>query len=100
VCDFDLGASSDAMIFEVAATQDRVIISADTDFGTLLALRGEKKPSLILFRRGIDRRPAQQAALLLANLEAIESSLRIGCVVVFDDFRIRMRMLPIGISNG
>ena len=95
VRDVGLDASEDEVIFARAATESRVLVSADTDFGTLLALRRETKPSVILFRRRSDRRAAQQAALLLANLNAIEGSLDRGCVAVFDEARVRIRMLPI-----
>ena len=95
VRDVGLDAAEDEVIFVRAATEKRVLLSADTDFGTLLALRRETKPSVILFRRRADRRPAQQAALLLANLNAIQKSLELGCVAVFDEARMRIRMLPI-----
>ena len=95
VRDVGLDAAEDEVIFARAATESRVLLSADTDFGTLLALRRETKPSVILFRRRPDRRPAQQAALLLANLNAIQKSLELGCVAVFDEARMRIRMLPI-----
>jgi predicted nuclease of predicted toxin-antitoxin system len=75
--------------------EERIIVSADTDFATLLALRQAAKPSFILFRRDQGRRPQQQAALTLANLGALIESLERGCVVVFDEARMRIRPLPI-----
>lgn len=94
VRDYALQAAPDTIIFARAATEDRIIISADTDFGTLLALRKKAKPSVILLRTGALRRPEQQVELLRANLPGIESALLAGSLVTFKGNAIRIRSLP------
>lgn len=44
VRDRGLATAKDAELLALAINEDRIIVSADTDFGTLLALRQESKP--------------------------------------------------------
>lgn len=95
VRDYGLQNAEDSVIFDRAAQEDRVVISADTDFGALLALRQESQPSLILLRGAVSRRPALQTQMIVANLPQVEQDLNNGAIVVIEPERIRVRSLPI-----
>jgi predicted nuclease of predicted toxin-antitoxin system len=93
--DFGKQSASDIEVFELAINENRILISADTDFGTILALRQTNQPSVILFRRSL-RHPEYQLRFLLANLPNMEQALDNGSIVILEDNRIRVRALPIG----
>jgi len=93
--DYGLQGAQDEEIFLLAETEERILISSDTDFGAFLALWRKNKPSVILFRRGSDRRPEKQIALLLSNLPVIQEALGQGSIVVFEQTRLRIHSLPI-----
>lgn len=95
VRDLGIQDAQDSVIFDRAVADNRVLVSADTDFGTLLATRGATRPSVVLFRHGAERRPDRQVRLLIANYQNIHDALTEGSIVVFEQHRLRIRRLPI-----
>ena len=63
VRDIGLQRATDETVIDAARTDGRVLVSADTDFGTLLARSHDRAPSFLLMRRASGRRAADQAAL-------------------------------------
>lgn len=90
-----LADASDEEILDRASSEGRVLISHDTDFGTLLAARGLTTPSFILFRSSDPITPDEQAALIVANLDGVAGELEAGAIVVFARGRLRTRRLPV-----
>lgn len=93
----DLGfeQAEDTDVLLRAQSEERIVVSADTDFGALLAESGTAAPSVILIRRTADRSTSRLLRVLLANLAAVADALNEGAVVVFDAERVRVRRLPL-----
>ena len=100
VRELGLASASDDAILERAGTDGRTLISADTDFGQLLAGSGAKLPSLILLRRETDRTATAQAQLLLGNLNEVLTDLEAGAIVVMEATSMRVRRLPVTPFDG
>ena len=100
VADIGLLAAPDPEILQAAADQDRVLVTADADFGALLALGSLPTPSVVLLRSADHMRPAEQAELLAANLPAIAESLSEGAIASLSRERLRVRSLPIAAGPG
>ena len=94
VRDLGMAAAPDEEIFNWAAKKGRIILSADTDFGAILAFRRISKPSVVIFRQS-NKKPESVASLFLENLPSIAEFLQKGHVIIFEDRRIRVRKLPI-----
>ena len=88
-------AAKDEEIFEWAHLHDAVIVTADSDFAMLLAIRRASKPSVVHIRDVADRPPAVHSALLIANLDSIVEPLRAGAIVSLSPTHLRVRDLPI-----
>ena len=87
-------AATDEAILARALEEDRIVISADSDFGVLLAVQGAARPSFILFREPDFRAAGDYINILLPALPLLEPELVAGCVAVFRNGRLRVRRLP------
>lgn len=96
--DYGIQHAHDKLILLRARQEDRTIVSADTDFGALLANQDTPAPSFILFREPDLASAESYAERLLAILPVLEADLIKGCVVVFRAGRIRVRNLPFSAS--
>ncbi|MFT4216613.1 MAG: DUF5615 family PIN-like protein [Micropruina sp.] len=86
---------TDEDIADFAAAENRIVVSADTDFGAILAKRQAVKPSFVLLRRTQGLSPEAVAGLLAINLPPFEDDLNEGAILVVTDTVIRARRLPI-----
>ena len=67
--DLGMQAAPDAAVLQRARVDERVLVSADTDFGGLLSRSRATGPLVLLIRRLAGRRAAEQSAIILANLD-------------------------------
>ena len=88
-------AATDEVVLVRAAVESRVLVSADTDFGALLARSKKASPSVLLIRRLAGRRAAEQSAIIRANLDQVAEDLSAGAIVVLSDEWVRIRPLPL-----
>lgn len=95
VGDIGLLSARDPEIMQAAAQEDRILLTADADFGALLALGSLAAPSVLLLRSADHLRPVEQAELIAANLPSIAEELERGAIASLSRDRLRVRELPI-----
>lgn len=95
VVEIGLVTASDPVIMRAAVDEDRVLITADSDFAAMLALGGAAAPSVVLLRSADHLRPREQAELLAVNLVAVAEDLNRGAIVSITRRHLRVRELPI-----
>ena len=86
--------AEDAVIMAWARNDGRVVFTHDLDFGTALALTRATGPSVIQVRTQ-DVTPSAIGALVLRALRQFQTQLEQGAVVVLDEGRGRVRILPV-----
>jgi predicted nuclease of predicted toxin-antitoxin system len=87
--------ATDTEILAYATENSATVVTADTDFGALLARGRLTEPSVVLVRELLSLPVVSQGRLLAANLEQVREVLLKGAVVVFSLNDIRVRLLPI-----
>ncbi len=92
---YGIHKADDDVVFARATQEERVLISADTDFAAMLNGRQAVKPSVILLKRPSPRRAEAQASLILANRTVMADLLDQGSIIIFEEGRLRARTLPI-----
>jgi predicted nuclease of predicted toxin-antitoxin system len=95
VNDAGLGTAADDVILQRAADAGEVIISADADFGALLALRRQASPSVVLLRSSDHLTPDEQSDLIIRALDTVAEDLVAGAIASVTPSRIRIRTLPV-----
>ena len=86
--------ADDVDIMERARREAFVVLTNDLDFGTLLALTQAARPSVVLLRG--PKVLVSQVGLIVADILAMHAeSLLAGALVVIDDRRYRVRILPL-----
>lgn len=95
VADLGLVTATDDEIFDRAAEQGLVVVTADSDFGALLAMRRATSPSVVHLRHVAELVAEEHLQLLVANLPQIADDLDRGAIVSLSPTRLAVRDLPL-----
>ena len=89
-----MAGAADFEIMAWAATEGRVVLTNDLDFGAILAASADIGPSVVQIR---SQRPSlsQIGEIVLAALDRAEPELREGALLTLDTTKSRLRVLPL-----
>lgn len=92
--DRGLATASDSTILELGRAEDRVVVTLDADFHTLLAISGAAGPSVIRLRiEGL--RAADLTLLLTSVIKVCEDDLLKGAMISVTRSGVRIKRLPV-----
>lgn len=91
--------AKDRAVMAWAREHGHVVFTHDLDFGTLLALTRAIGPSVIQIRSH-DVLPEHLEQMVVTTIRAYESQLLQGAIVTLDESRGKVRILPIGSTQG
>jgi len=90
-----MATAADREILARALIEERVVITLDADFHSLLALSGATKPSVVRFR--IEGLRAEDFSKAISNLlDTFAQALQRGTVISVRESSVRLRHLPLG----
>lgn len=95
VAEVGLLAADDLTILLRARDDHRIVLTADADFAMLLAVRGERRPSVVQLRSSDRLTPPEQASLVLDNMAQMQEDLVAGAVASLSTRHLRVRRLPL-----
>ena len=89
-----LSRAMDAYILEYATNENRIIVTLDADFHSILAVEGLDKPSVIRIRlEGL--KGLEMATLLQKIWPKIKTEIDAGAMVTVTEKSIRIKSLPV-----
>jgi len=86
--------AEDKEILRWAKDKGYVVVTFDLDFGAILAATGLESPSVIQIRC-LDNYPEAVVPSLATALKRFETELASGALIVLDEFKARVRLLPL-----
>ena len=86
--------AEDWVIMDWARANGCIVFTHDLDFGVILALTKAKGPSVIQIRAQ-NILPNHSAGMLISVLREHQAYLEAGALIVIDENRARVRVLPI-----
>jgi predicted nuclease of predicted toxin-antitoxin system len=86
--------ADDPILMQWARENDHVVFTHDLDFGTVLALTQAESPSVMQVRTQ-DVTPHYLEAMVIDALSKYESLLETGALIVLDEGKSRVRILPL-----
>ena len=89
----------DREIMDWASANSHVVFTLDLDFGAMLALTHASGPSVVQLR-GQRVLPEDAAPMVTVALRQYEAALTSGALVVVEEGRSRVRVLPLGTASG
>jgi predicted nuclease of predicted toxin-antitoxin system len=87
-------SAGDSEIAAWARAKGHIVLTADLDFGSILAVSGSNGPSVVLLRSPI-LRPAIIGDAVIQAIATASRDLLAGALMIFDGTRSRLRMLPL-----